>query len=69
MAARLGLRHNTQMPSTTHKRSFLLSTLTTVALTPAKRVGSGACWDRQHRETVPAPLPQVANLRNIGSLW
>lgn len=50
MAARLGLRHNTQMPSTTHTRSLLLSTLTTVALTPAERVGSGTCWDRWGRK-------------------
>ena len=69
MAARLGLRHNTQTPSTTHTRSLLLSTLTTVALTPAERVGSGTCWDRQSQEIAPPPLPQVANLRNIGSLW
>lgn len=50
MAARLGLRHNTQMPSTTHTRSLLLSTLTTIALTPAERVGSGIRWDRWGRK-------------------
>ena len=42
-AARLGLRHNTQTPSTMHMRSFLLSMFTTVALTPVERVGSGTC--------------------------
>ena len=69
MAARLGLRHNTQMPSTTHTRSLLLSMFTTVALTPAEGVGSGSCWDRQSQEIAPPPLPQVANLRNIGRPW
>ena len=64
MAARLGLRHNTQMPSTTHTRSLLLSMFTTVALTPVERVGSGTCWDRQNRETVPPLLPQATSLQN-----
>ena len=50
MAARLGLRHNTQMPSTTHTRSLLLSMFTTVALTPVERVGSGIRWDRWGRK-------------------
>ena len=55
MAARLGLRHNTQTPSTMHMRSLLLSMFTTVALTPVERVGSGIRWDRRSRMDTRCP--------------